>query len=205
MVLGRDSVCVTTVRRFCKAQIAGPVLQGSALPGSGGEPGAAAEEPSPRGTHLGDLAPAEVGEALEGKRQDVGRPVDGEALAGGHLLLAPEGGVGSARAPGPVLTLVRNSHCAVTTALPARDVWLPTSRHHCGEGQPRQEADQAAQSTSQLEAETQKGLWADAAKNNQSDRLVTAGQAGIPCTKPDTRRGGGGRRRDRQLPSTGQA
>lgn len=43
-------------------------------------------------THLGYLPSAEVGETLEGKGQDVGRSVDGEALAGGHLLLASEGG-----------------------------------------------------------------------------------------------------------------
>lgn len=56
----------------------------------------------PGGTHLGDLPPAEVGKALEGQREDVGRAVDGEALAGGDLLLAPgRKGAGKASAPAP--------------------------------------------------------------------------------------------------------
>ena len=52
---------------------------------------AAPRQPGARaaaGAHLGDLAPAEVGKALERERQDVGGPVDGEALAGWNLLLA---------------------------------------------------------------------------------------------------------------------
>ena len=38
--------------------------------------------------HLGDLPPTEVGKALERERQDVGRPVDGEPLAGWNLPFA---------------------------------------------------------------------------------------------------------------------
>jgi hypothetical protein len=40
-------------------------------------------------THLGDLPPTKVGEALEGQSQDIGCSMDGEALAGWNLLLTP--------------------------------------------------------------------------------------------------------------------
>lgn len=43
-------------------------------------------------THLSDLPPADVGKTLEGKGQHAGCSVDGEALAGRHLLLASEEG-----------------------------------------------------------------------------------------------------------------
>lgn len=96
-----------TVGRFCKERrFLGPSsgdLHSLALGQSPASVffGAATEEPEPAGgTHLGDLAPTEVGKALEGKRQDVGCPVDGEALAGGHLLLAPEGDGGQLMLPG---------------------------------------------------------------------------------------------------------
>lgn len=82
-------------------QIPGPCLPGSELVGSGVEPGTcifkeqpAEETDASVSTHLGDLAPTEVGETLEGEGQDVGGPVDGEALAGRHLLLASEEGRG---------------------------------------------------------------------------------------------------------------
>lgn len=40
-------------------------------------------------THLGDLPSTDIGKALKGQSQDIGRPVDGEALAGWDLSLAP--------------------------------------------------------------------------------------------------------------------
>lgn len=39
--------------------------------------------------HLGDLASTEVGKTLERDCEYIGRPVDGEAFAGWHFLLAP--------------------------------------------------------------------------------------------------------------------